>query len=232
MPNAPLIRMSAPNRDQPVRPSRNARRYSTTWIRASHGLGIWTLTMRPETTRLPLTGRIAPPAATIRVGSSANGWVTRSSASGSRIESASTIATSGSLAALMPTLRASERPEFSLRTTTRRVRPSRGTCTSMIRARIGHVLRDHARDGHEVERAAQPLEGAVGAAVVDDDDLVPRVAQGEQGLHRRDDPDLLVVRGHEQRDARGQGAAEGLDDRLTAPVLGPEVDAASTMRTR
>ena len=47
------------------------------------------------------------------------------------------MATSGSEAALMPTLTASERPEFSLRTSTSRVRPLRGTRTSVTAARVG-----------------------------------------------------------------------------------------------
>ena len=137
MPKAPLMRMSAPKRDQPVRPSMKARRYSTTWIRASRdpGMRIWTI--RPSMTVQPLAARIAPPVATMRIGSSANGLATPSSESGSRIESASTMATSGSEAALMPTLTASERPEFSLRTRTSRVRPLRGTRTSVTAARVG-----------------------------------------------------------------------------------------------
>ena len=137
MPKAPLISTSAPKRDQPVRPSMNARRYSTTWMRASREPGIRTCTIRPLTTRQPLAARIAPPVATVRIGSSANGFATPRRESGSRIESASTMATSGSAAALMPTLTASERPEFSLRTSTSRVRPLRGTRTSTTAARMG-----------------------------------------------------------------------------------------------
>ena len=114
-----------------------ARRYSTTWIRASRDPGMRTWTIRPSMTVQPLAARMAPPVATVRIGSSANGLATPSSESGSRIESASTMATSGSEAALMPTLTASERPEFSLRTSTSRVRPLRGTRTSVTAARVG-----------------------------------------------------------------------------------------------
>ncbi len=136
-PNAPLIRISAPSLDHPVRPSRYARRYSTTWIRPSQLLGMRMPVTRPATTEHPLITRMVPPAATIRTGSSANGLVTTSSASGSSTESASMMATSASDDALTPALIASDLPEFSLRTTTSRVRPSRGTATDQIAARSG-----------------------------------------------------------------------------------------------
>lgn len=98
-------------------------------MRASVSRGIRTSTTRPATTRHPLTARMTPPVATTRRGSSEKGFATTSSASGSRIESASTMATSGYRATLTPTLIASERPEFALRTRTRGVRPSEGTWT-------------------------------------------------------------------------------------------------------
>ena len=90
---------------------------------------------------------------------------------------------------------ASERPEFSLRTTTSRVRPSRGTWTVGDRgARSARPAGISRGDRDEVEGGPQPVEGGVGAAVVDDHDLVPGIAQGEQRLHRGDDAGLLVVR--------------------------------------
>ena len=155
MPKAPLIRIRAPNRDHPVRPSMKARRYSTTWIRASRGPGMRTWTMRPSRTRAAVDGPYRP---TGRHG--ADGVVRErlgdpSSESGSRIESASTIATRGSAAALIPTLTASDRPLFSLRTTTSRVRPLRGTQDLQDRRTRRHVGRELALHRHEVERRAQ-----------------------------------------------------------------------------
>ena len=85
----------APSLDHPVRPIRNARRYSTTWIRASQVPGIRTSTIRPPTIVQPLAARTTPPVATTRSGSSANGLLTVISASGSSTESASTMHTSG-----------------------------------------------------------------------------------------------------------------------------------------
>jgi len=86
---------SAPSRDQPERPIRNARRYSTTWMRGNHVRGIRTSTMRPPETVQPLAARTTPPVATTRSGSSANGLLTVIRASGSSTESASTMHTSG-----------------------------------------------------------------------------------------------------------------------------------------
>ncbi len=117
------------SRDHPDRPSRNERKYSTTWIRANQFGGIRTSTTRPSTTRQPFAARITPPVAIVRTGSAANGAATASSASGSRMESASTTATRASPAALMPVLTAAVLPALRLRTTVRRVRPSAGVYT-------------------------------------------------------------------------------------------------------
>ena len=169
-PNAPEMMSSPPSRDQPVRPSRNARRYSTTWMRGSQRRGMRTSTMRPATTVQPLATRTTPPVATMRSGSSANGFATDSSACGSRIESASTMQTSGCRARLMPVFRASVLPPFSLRTTTSGSGPRAGhvapTSTAPTRR---HVRRDDPRHLDEVELVAQPVERVVGRAVVDDD---------------------------------------------------------------
>ena len=124
-------------------------------MRASRDPGMRTWTIRPSMTVQPLAARITPPVATMRIGSSANGLATPSSESGSRIESASTMATSGSEAALMPMLTASERPEFSLRTSTSRVRPLRGTRTSVTAPRVGTSVGQHALDRDEVEGGPQ-----------------------------------------------------------------------------
>jgi len=93
-----------------------ARRYSTTWIRGSRRRGIRTSTTRPRLIVQPLATRTTPPEATTRSGSSAKGRDTCSSESGSRIESASTMHTSGLRAALMPTLSASALPPLALQT--------------------------------------------------------------------------------------------------------------------
>jgi len=85
----------------------------------------------------PFATRTTPPVATTRIGSSANGLVTDSSASGSRIESASTMHTSGYPATLIPTFSASALPPLSLRTTTSPVAPERGRCTERTRPRYG-----------------------------------------------------------------------------------------------
>ena len=98
-----------------------------TWIRAYPLLGMPIATTRPSTTVQPFAARTTPPVAMTWTGSSANGAATATSASGSRRESASTIAMSGSIAALIPVLTASVLPEFTLRTTVSRVRPSSGT---------------------------------------------------------------------------------------------------------
>ena len=57
-----------PSRDQPVRPTRKARRYSTTWIRGSQRCGIRTRVTRPRETSEPLATRTTPPDATTRSG--------------------------------------------------------------------------------------------------------------------------------------------------------------------
>ena len=85
----------------------------------------------------PLAIRTTPPTATMRSGSSANGFATDSSACGSRIESASTMQTSGYRARLMPTFRESVLPPFSLRTTTSGSGPRLGTCTERTAPRVG-----------------------------------------------------------------------------------------------
>ncbi len=114
-----------PSLDQPVRPTRKARRYSTTWIRGSQRFGIRTRVTRPREMSEPLATRTTPPDATTRSGSSANGRETCSSASGSSSESASTMQTSGLRAALMPTLRASALPPLVLRTSSTLLAPRR-----------------------------------------------------------------------------------------------------------
>jgi len=80
--------------DQPSRPKRKARRYSTTWNRAQMFFGSPTLVRKPPLTVQPLATRTVPPAATT-VGSRRKGSVTLARLSRCRIESASTPHTSG-----------------------------------------------------------------------------------------------------------------------------------------
>ena len=124
-PKAPEMISSPPRRDHPVRPTRKARRYSTTWMRGSHRFGIRTRVTRPREMSEPLATRTTPPEATTRSGSSANGRETCSRASGSSSESASTMQTSCLRAALMPTLSASALPPLVLRTRTTLLLPRR-----------------------------------------------------------------------------------------------------------
>ena len=96
----------------------NARRYSTTWMRASIVGGMRTSTTRPAATPQPLTARTTPPVATTRSGSSTKGFETLSSASASSSESASAMQISGWRLTLIPALTAEVFPPLSLRTTT------------------------------------------------------------------------------------------------------------------
>ena len=152
-PNAPEITTSPPSRDQPVRPIRNARRYSTTWMRTSHCRGIRTSTTRPPMTLQPFAMRITPPQAATRSGSSPNGFATDSRASGSSRESASTMQISGCRARLMPTLRASALPPLVLRTTVRICGLARATCTESTCERYGTSAGHHPRHLDQVELA-------------------------------------------------------------------------------
>jgi len=74
----------------PIRPPRKARRYSRIWKRAIQFRGMPTSTTCPSLTTHPLLSRMIPPAPIVRSGSSRKGRTTLSSASFSRMESAST----------------------------------------------------------------------------------------------------------------------------------------------
>ena len=65
MPKAPETINSAFIADIATRPLRNARRYSTTWKRASQSDGSRTSVTRPASTVQPLTIRMTPPTATV-----------------------------------------------------------------------------------------------------------------------------------------------------------------------
>jgi hypothetical protein len=65
-------------------------------------------------------------------------------------------------------------------------------------------------DGNEIEGRLEPLEGAVGRAVVHDDHLVLRIPEGEQRVDIGDDRGLLVVRRDEYRDRRRHRRGEDL----------------------
>jgi hypothetical protein len=102
----------------PVRPSRNERRYSTTWKRTTQRGDSRGSSTLPRDTRAPFAARITPPLATTFAGSSTKGRATWTRASGSSSESASTMQTSGWRATLRPAFSASERrPTLVLRTT-------------------------------------------------------------------------------------------------------------------
>jgi hypothetical protein len=118
-PNAPETIPSASSLLQPTRATRKARKYSSTWIVARRLAGAWTSRMRPWSTRQPLTIRIVPPVAARSCGSSRIGFETFSSESASSRESASITQTYSFRAALIPALSASERPPFSLSSTSR-----------------------------------------------------------------------------------------------------------------
>ena len=55
----------------------------------------------------------------------------------------------------------------------------------------------------EVERFRQPLDRAVGRAVVDDEDVVFAVLERQERAYRLDAGGLLVVRGCDERNGRG-----------------------------
>jgi hypothetical protein len=73
-----------------MRPTRNARKYSTICITASRLRGRWNSSIRPLTIVAPLARRTIPAAATRTSGSSITGLTIRTSESFSRIASAST----------------------------------------------------------------------------------------------------------------------------------------------
>ena len=218
MPKAPLMRMSAPKRDQPVRPSMKARRYSTTWIRASRDPGMRIWTMRPSMTRAAV-GRADGPAgghradrvvgerlgdAEQRVGVEDRVGVDHGHQRlGGGVDAhVDGVGAPGVLLAHQhqPGPTAARHQDLG----------DRGA-----RRHVGGQL---ALDRDEVEGGPQPVARAVGAAVVDDHHLVAGVAQGEHGLHRGDDAGLLVVRRDDDRHPRRELAR----DRLVVPgVLGP-----------
>ena len=92
---------------------------------------------RSPTTRRTVAAGGVIRVATVRAGSSVNGFATDSSACGSSTESASTMQTRGYCATLMPVFTASVLPPFALRTTTRGSGRSLGTCTDWMRPRVG-----------------------------------------------------------------------------------------------
>ena len=70
---------SAPIAEWATRPARNARRYSTTWKRATQLPGTRTSVTRPPSTLQPLTTRMMPPTPSVS-GDSRNGstaWLRR-----------------------------------------------------------------------------------------------------------------------------------------------------------
>ncbi len=80
--------------DQPSRPNRNARRYSTVCTSGSTLSGSSTSDSKPSLTLQPLTMRITPPVA-IMLASSRNGCTTRARLSCCRMQSASTTQNNG-----------------------------------------------------------------------------------------------------------------------------------------
>src|SRR4051812_10990800 len=192
-PNAPEMISSPCRRDQPTRPSRNERRYSTTWILASHDVGMRDSTILPRCIVEPFAARTVPPVATTRSGSSTKGLATCRSASSSSTASASVTHTSGCWATLMPALAASPLlPALS---------PANDHEGATVAWHPGavHLALDRDQSGnhegqvHEAERLLEALEGAIGGAVIDDDDLKAGVAQREHRLDALDDERLLVV---------------------------------------
>ena len=79
---------SAPIAEWATRPARKARRYSTTWKRATQLPGTRTSVTRPPSTLQPLTTRMMPPTPSVS-GDSRNGRTAWLSAFGSSSESAS-----------------------------------------------------------------------------------------------------------------------------------------------
>ena len=80
--------------DQPMRPNRNARRYSTFWNRGRNFRGSSTLSRKPFLTVQPLSTLTTPPVATV-LESSRNGRTTRPRLVECRMQSASIEQNSG-----------------------------------------------------------------------------------------------------------------------------------------
>ena len=223
-PKAPLMRIRPPNRDQPVRPTRKARRYSTTWMRGSQV---------PRHAR-PSTMRPGDdPAAVDRPDGAAGGDHPRRVVGEGLGDPQQRVGLEdgvgvdhrdeglgGGVDADVEGLG----PAGVLLAHDDQAGPAVARHEQTPRTPRGRdVLRHVARQLDEVERLLQPRERGVGAAVVDDHDLVPGIPQREQRLHRGDDAGLLVVAPARGRDPGRQLAAEGVDDGLAAAQVGAEV---------
>ena len=197
-PNAPEMSTRPPSRDQPVRPSRKARRYSTTWIRGSQLRGIRTSTTRPGHLE-PLATRTTPPLATTRTGSSANGWPRQQRV---RVEHRVGVhhATSG-CGQVDAGVEGVRLAAVLLATTTGRA--ARATCAASTRRR-----RPGGRDRRhldQVELRDQPVEVS-SVEPSSTTTISSGVSQREHRLHRRDDAGALVVRRHDHRHPQGERA--------------------------
>ena len=200
--------------DHPSRPNRKARRYSIVCSSGRSLLDRSTSSSRPSRTRQPFTTRTTPPDATVS-GCSRNGWMTRERLSRWRMQSASTTQNNGNRTTLMPAFNAFALPPFFLSTSLtaefgryRRAGLFRGKTIAIRLARF-----------HQPERLDHLVAGAVGRAIVDDDDLEIRVVGLEQRLDRGDDRTLLVVGRRGMSPAAGRRGSSTKRDAVFPAVL-------------
>ena len=199
---------SEPSRLQPTRPTRKARKYSTTWKRGDAALrqadvehlaavdraavrdpddaaggddqvGVVDDRLGDPQQRVLLEDRVGVDRADVGVARGVQAGVQR-------------VRLAAVLLVDQPQLRLAARDV--------------GAADGLGRERVAQRLAD--RD--QVEGLDEPLDGRVRRAVVDDDDLVLGVAQREQRVDRLDDAGLLVVGGQQHRDRRGQRRRERL----------------------
>ena len=102
---------------QAMRPNRNARRYSSTWLPASSPPGARTRVMPDGPNSHPLAIRMVPPAATVSAERASTACIIAPIAPGSSMLSPSTTHTYGAEARLMPALAASAFRPFTLSST-------------------------------------------------------------------------------------------------------------------
>ncbi len=216
-PQAPDTIISDPSPSQPVRPSRNARRYSISWKPATAPRGTRGSIMRPCSIREEFPTRTVPPTAATRPGSSRNGRTITASASGSRIESASvmqTYAVAGDIHAAVERI-GSTAVVFSHQRDLRIA----GAAPHLDQRQVGHDAAGHGRNLMEPVGGDHRAGGGVVGAVVDQHQLVQRIPLGQAAIGSTRAPPTARC-GQEPRSRSRVSAVRRTPPRTTTIVAG------------